>query len=541
VLARLKNLFGNLAIYGLGDVATSLVSLLLLPVFTRYLAPADFGLIAMLLTIEAVTKVLFRWGVDTAFIRLYYDCPDPAARRRLASTLFFFLLTLNGALLAVAVLSAGWLSERIFGTTGYWPLVALTIANTFVANFYFLPYQVLRIEQKSRQFIALTFVRSTGTIAARLLLVIWAGMGVVGIVVADVLVTALFTVLLTRWFVPLIKPVFSREVLREALGFGLPRVPHSVAHQVIGFADRYFLNAFGTLRDVGLYSIGASFGLALKLFLSAFEAAWTPFFLGLMRDPDAKRIYGTVSTYVLALLVLLVAGLGAVAPGVVRVFTTEEFHAAAAVTPWIALGVMFQGIYLVGSIGLVITKRTKLYPVATGTAAGVSLIANMLLIPRFGIMGAAWANVLSYAALALFTCAFSWYVFPIRYEWGRLARIAVAGAASYSVAVLVVSPALGPVAWILLAGATTVAVYALVLTITGFFHAGELRVLRDIRARAVPRKTVRGPASDPTQVEMAGEIVATAPELPSATSTIADADAEDTPPAVSPDSRSPRR
>jgi O-antigen/teichoic acid export membrane protein len=538
VLARLKNLFGNLAIYGLGDVATSLVSLLLLPVFTRYLTPAEFGLIAMLLTIEAVTKVLFRWGVDTAFIRLYYDCPDPAARRRLASTLFFFLLALNGVLLAVAVLSAGWLSERIFGTTGYWPLVALTIANTFVANFYFLPYQVLRIEQKPRQFIALTFVRSTGTIAARLLLVIWAGMGVVGIVVADVLVTALFTVLLTRWFVPLIRPVFSRDVIREALGFGLPRVPHSVAHQVIGFADRYFLNAFGTLRDVGLYSIGASFGLALKLFLSAFEAAWTPFFLGLMREPDAKRIYGTVSTYVLALLVLLVAGLGAVAPGVVRVFTTEEFHAAAAVTPWIALGVMFQGIYLVGSIGLVITKRTKFYPLATGLAAGVSLLANALLIPRFGIMGAAWANVLSYAVLALVTCAFSWYVFPIRYEWGRLARIAIAGAAGYGAAVHIASPALGPVAWILLAGASTVAVYGLVLATTGFFHAGELRVLRDIRARAVPRKAVPGPASDPTQVEMAGEIVATAPELPSATSTIAAAEDER---AVSPDSRSPRR
>jgi hypothetical protein len=83
---------------------------------------------------------------------------------------------------------------------------------------------------------------------------------------------------------PLIRPLFSRDVLGDALGFALPRVPHSIAHQVIGFADRYFLNAYGTLRDVGLYSIGASFALALKFFLGAFEAAWTPFFLGLMRD-----------------------------------------------------------------------------------------------------------------------------------------------------------------------------------------------------------------------------------------------------------------
>ena len=68
---RIKSLFRNLVIYGMGDVATSLVSLLLLPVYTRFLSPSDYGVIAMLLTVEAVAKVVFRWGVDTAFMRLY--------------------------------------------------------------------------------------------------------------------------------------------------------------------------------------------------------------------------------------------------------------------------------------------------------------------------------------------------------------------------------------------------------------------------------------------------------------------------------------
>jgi O-antigen/teichoic acid export membrane protein len=539
VLTRLKDLFGNLVIYGLGDVATSIVSLLLLPVFTSYLTPADYGIIAMLLTIEAVTKVLFRWGVDTAFMRLYYDCADQPARQRLASTIFFFLFAVNGTLVMAAVLSADWLSARIFGTTGHGLLVALTVINTFVANFYFMPFQVLRIDQKSGQFIALAFVRSAGTIVARLTLVIWAGMGVVGVVSADVLVTAIFTTILIRWFVPLIRPVFSREVIREVLRFGLPRVPHSVAHQIIGFADRYFLNAFGTLRDVGLYSIGASFGLVLKFFLGAFENAWTPFFLALMPEPDAKRIYSTVSTYVVALLVLFVAGLCAIAPGVVRLFTTAQFHAAAAVTPWIALGVMFQGLYLVGSIGLVITKRTKLYPLATGTAAAVSLAANALLIPRFGMLGAAWANALSYATLAIVTVSFSWYVYPIQYEWSRLLRIAMAGMAGYVVASRIVPGSLPPVAGIVLAGATTLAVYALVLLSAGFFHADELRVLRDIRSRALTRKAGPVQASEPRQVEMAGEIVDTGPEPP--TDPLAVQSTSESGHSVSPDSRFPRR
>jgi O-antigen/teichoic acid export membrane protein len=97
VFSRIKNLFQNLAVYGLGDAATSIASLLLLPIYTRYLTPEDYGVITMLLMVEAVAKVTFRWGVDTAFMRLYYDCKDQFSRQQLASTVFFFLLVVNCA------------------------------------------------------------------------------------------------------------------------------------------------------------------------------------------------------------------------------------------------------------------------------------------------------------------------------------------------------------------------------------------------------------------------------------------------------------
>lgn len=544
-MGRLRQLFGQLAIYGLGDVATSLVSLLLLPVFTSYLTPTDYGVITMLLTVEAVTKVLFRWGVDTAFMRLYYDCADQRARQRLGSTIFFFLFAVNGAILLLALLSLDALTPLLIddgqqaaaGSANV--LVGLTLVNTFVTGFYFIPFQVLRITGQPRRFIALAFGRSAGTIVARLGLVIYAGLGVFGIVLADLVVTTLFTAILARWFVPLIRPVFSRALLREVLSFGLPRVPHSVAHQVIGFADRYLLKAYGTLAEVGLYSIGASFGLALKFFLSAFEAAWTPFFLGVMREPNAPRIYSTVSTYVVALLVLLVAALCAVAVPVVQLFTTEGFQEAARVVPWIAVGVMFQGLYLVGSIGLVITKRTKLYPIATGSAAAVSVAANVLLIPRFGMMGAAWANTCSYATLALVTGAFSSRAYWIPYEWSRLLRVAAAGAIGYAAAAAVVPSAIPPLGRIVAAGAVLTGVYALVLYFTGFFHAGELRRLRDLRQRVLQRKAPTPPIESGDQVEMAGEIVGSTSEpLPDA-ATYESADVSG--PRLSPDSRSPRR
>ncbi len=539
MLERLKSLFRSLSIYGLGDVATSIANLLLLPVYTRYLTQEDYGVITMLLTVEAVAKVVFRWGVDTAFMRLYYDCPDLRARQRLASTIFFFLLAVNGALVAIALGTAGWLSTRIFGGPERALLVTLVIANTFVAGFYFLPYQVLRIAEKSTQFISLTFARSLGTLVARLILVIGAGAGVLGVVYADVIVTALFTVALIRWFAPLIRPVFSWAVIREALRFGLPRIPHSLAHQVVSLADRYFLSFYYTLADVGLYSIGATFGLSLKLFLSAFEFAWTPFFLGVMREPDAKRIYRVVSTYIVALLVLLGLGLCAVAPDLVRLFTAEEFHGAAAVTPWIALGVVFQGIYLVGSIGLVITKQTTRYPIATGIAAVVSVAANAVLIRKYGVMGAAWANALAYATLAVVTVSFSQKAYPIQYEWSRLLRIVIAGVVGYAVARWAVPGIENAVIGLILRGVVATAGYVAVLFVTGFFHAGEMRMLHEIRGRILSRGRPPAPDRDRTDVEMAGEIVSAAPEPD--TTAIEMADPPGSEPGTNRNSRAPRR
>ena len=89
---KIRELSKNLAIYGLGDVAIQAVNFLLLPVYVRYLTPSDYGVLAILGSVEAVTKLFFRWGVDGSFMRFWYDCTDDRDRQRLASTLFFFLL-----------------------------------------------------------------------------------------------------------------------------------------------------------------------------------------------------------------------------------------------------------------------------------------------------------------------------------------------------------------------------------------------------------------------------------------------------------------
>lgn len=507
LLHKIRELSKNLAIYGLGDVAISVVNFLLLPLYVRYLTPADYGVLGLLGSVEVMAKIFFRWGLDGSFMRFFYECEDERAKQRLASTIFFFLLALNGMLLAAALVVSPALAGRLFGSTTNLRALQLVLLNTFAIGFTFFPFHLLRMEKRSVEFSALALARSVSTLTLRIVLIVGMGLGVLGVVVADIVVTAVLMVVLLRWFVPLIRPVFSRTVLRDVLRFGLPRVPHAAAQQVMAVGDKFILAMFRPLEQVGIYGMGVSFGLTQKLFLSAFEYAWAPFYYANAREPDGPRIFSTVATYGFAVLALMTAGLSAIGADLLAAMTQPDYVIAADVIAWTAMGVLFQGVYLLSSIGLNITKHTQYYPVATLTAAGTNVALNFLLIPAYGIHGAAWANAAAYALQAAIAFRFSQRFYPIPYERGRLLRICGAALTAWVIARSL--PVMPAVAAVVVRGLTLVAVFSALLWITGFLQPDELRMLAALRTR---RRRDLAPVPAPQTTELAGAIVAT--ELP---------------------------
>ena len=513
---KIRELSKHLAIYGLGDVSIQLVNFLLLRVYVQYLSPEDYGVLALLGSVEAITKLFFRWGVDGSFMRFWYDCADDRARQRLSSTLFIFLLVINGVLLAAAVAAAPMCSAWLGGER-YTLALQLVLLNTFAIGFTFIPFHVLRMEKRAREFSLLAFARSFSTLVLRLVLVVGLGYGVMGVVAADLVVTAVLLAVMVPMFAPLVRPMFSPATLRDALKFGLPRVPHGFAQQVMAVGDKFVLTWFVPLEVVGLYAMGVSVGLIQKVFLAAFEYAWAPFYYATVREPGAQRIFSAVTTYGVAVLALMTAGLSAIAADLLTVVTHGQYTAAAGVVAWTSLGVLFQGVYLMTSIGLNITRQTQYYPVATAIAAAANIGLNFALIPRYGIMGAAYANGIAYAIQAAIAFYFSQRVYPVAYETGRLLRIAVAAVLAYVIAAAL--PSMPSLAGVIVRGTTVVAIMAVSLWAGGFLRPEELAVLERVkRARTTPAP----PPAETT--ELAGEIVAA--DLPDPADARLTADAE---------------
>jgi len=481
---RLKHLTKGVAIYGAGDAAISVVNFLLLAVYVKrgFLTAVDYGALATLGSLEAFVKVVNRWGLDGAFMRFYHEREDGAPRQRMASTILWFLLAADGVLLLITLAISSRLAAWLVLDDTYLLALRLMLVNMFLVTFTFFPFHTMRLRDAAVTYSALTFTRSAGTLVLRIVLVIGYGLGITGVYLADLALTLILWPLLWRWIRPLIAAMFSTDELRQVLRFGLPRLPHGLAQQSLESTPKLLLGQNVSADALGVYQNGSTLGTAVRFFTSAFETAWAPFYYATSRKPDAKQTFGKMTTYGVAVLVLLVAGTTAVARDVILAMLKPEYLAALPVVPTIAVGIALQGVYLLTSIGLNLTSRTEFYPVSTLTAAGVGFAVGLALIPRYGVVGAAVTVLVSYLTQLVVAFVFAQRQYPIEYEVGRLIRLVVAGVAA-ALAALWLVPALPPVAGLIARGVTCIAVYGVLLWITGFFRATEIAFLREIIAR----------------------------------------------------------
>ena len=432
--------------YGAADVFQSLVNFLLVPVYTAFLTPADYGTLALLLLFGTVAKIVFRLGLDSGFFRVHYDLDSEEERGRLAGTVAVFSALVGTAFFAGTLAGAGPLARLVLGdaSPGARVLLVLAAADVFLGTFAFVPLALLRIQDRPALFSAMAVFRHAVNIVLKVVLVV-KGLGVAGILWSDAIATLLFSLALAPVLVRHARPAFSLPLLRAALHFGVPKVPHGILVQALNLADRKILDMFVSRAEVGIYQLGYTFGGTVKFALSAFEPAWQPFVYSQARRPEAPALLARVVTWAFAAFLAVTLGV-AVLGGDLLVWMTPRnpaFWSGAAIVPVVALAYAFHGAFLLGSIGIGIEKRARYYPMITAAAAATNIGLNLLLIPRHGILGAAWATVASYAVMAVLGFMLSRRLYPVPFETGRLCALAAGALALFAlarVAPLVLSP-----------------------------------------------------------------------------------------------------
>jgi len=442
----LKRLSAETVVYGLGQVGSRAVQLLLVPILTRALAPQAFGIGELVIGYAQTAVLVLVFGMDGALARFFYRQPDREARVRMVSSSFVFRVVTTGAAALLLAAFAGPVAELSMGGEVYRKYVligAATLPFTLLAMF---SNDVLRVTFQPWKFIALNLTQTVLIAGVSLWLVVGRDLGVAGVLygrlAGDVAATALGMVLIRHN----LRPRFSRTTLRTMLSYGLPMVPASFAFGAIAGIDRFALQATRTLEEVAHYALAMKWFTVMTIAASAFQLAYGPFVFAREQSPEAPRLYARVFSGYVATAALGALLVGAFAPELMALAAPASYRDAALPALLLAFAAVALGTYTVGSIGIGLALRTPLLGWCSGGGALVAALGHAVLTPRFGAPGAGVATLLGYGAAAAITYAIAQHVHPLPYRGARaLGLFAAAVAASLAAQRLLPADALGAV------------------------------------------------------------------------------------------------
>jgi O-antigen/teichoic acid export membrane protein len=462
-----------------------ILAVLLLPVYTRYLSPADYGTVETLIALTTVLVITLRLGISNAFIRFYFDSPEPAERRRVLRTSFWFTMGMATLGLALGLLFCREISSVLFGSSGEAEIVAAAFVGLWAQMNYEQLTALFRVEERSVAFVTASLANIAITIGATLLLVVRLDQGPLGVIVGGFTGTLVVYVALLGYRREQLGLQFDRELLRRMNRFGLPLVPSALFLWVTNFSDRFFLLKLADAEEVGLYSIGVRIASAMVLILTAFRMSWPAFAYSIEDDDEARRTYAFVMTYVVLVTTWVATGLALLSPWIVDWIAAPAFSSSSSVVGPLAFAVVIFSAFVVVVVAVGRARRMQFNWVVSAVAAAVNVAVNLALIPRYGMMGSAIALIAAYATMLAGTVWRAQRIFWVPYQWRRAVTAGLTGVA-LAVAGKLVGGGL-PVALLF------ALIYPLVLFPLGFYLPAERRAIGARLRLALRRGSPRTP------------------------------------------------
>jgi O-antigen/teichoic acid export membrane protein len=475
--------------YALAGLARQALNVLLIPLYTIYLGPKDFGVLALLTISGTLILRTVETPVGNALQRFYFR-PDYRDRRDvLLFNLALFAAANVLAVLALYGLAGGAIATFFFRETTlastvrqHGLVVAFSITTSLTGVF------VLLVE-RSRIYNTASVLSVVVTGIVSLCLLRFGRLGVAAVVIGQAAGLLFQTLVCLPLLVRHCRRRFDPSVLREPLRFGYATLLSGYSNILIIAGDRYMLGLLRTVTEVGLYSFACNIGnmVTLAIGTPVISGVW-PTIRRMEVSPDAQRAFvRQVTTYVCAAGAALAVGLSLFAPEIIGLLSARpEFAAAAVVVPLLTFSQALQGLASFTEAGITLGNRPAYCSLTALAAAAANLGLGFLLIPRFGIVGAGWATLASFLIWNGLNLRYSTKFYGLRFDVRRIGQALLVGAVLVAVAQLLPS-ALSPfVRWPL--KLFLAAAFPGLLAATGFVRADEWRVLGLLRQNLIKRR-----------------------------------------------------
>jgi O-antigen/teichoic acid export membrane protein len=432
VSGYLRRLATTGAAYTAASILSKLIAVALLPLYTRYLTPADYGAAEVMFAAVVSASIVIRFGAIEALLRFYYkDDEDPA---KVVSSSFAALFWLSTAAALIALpfaepISDALLTEKAAKLVSGPDLARIAIGGLWVATLHEYLLTLFRLEERARAFFTVTIANVLAAIALTVVLVVGQDEGARGLLLGSYVSGAAFVLGLIVVHRRRLSLWIDTALLRRMTRFGLPTMPAELSLYLLNFVDRIVIVRTVGLAEAGLYSLAVKFAQAVNVLVRGFQLAWPPLAYSIRDDGEARRAYAAIVTWFVAGCAFVVVGMWLFSRWITRALAAPQFFDSYEAIGLIATGVTLYALYMVLVVILGRTGRTEFNFPATAAALAANLTLNLILVPPLGIVGAGLALVASYLVVVALMYVLTQRLFPVPYEWGRLARVVLASAA----------------------------------------------------------------------------------------------------------------
>ncbi len=423
-MSHSRSFTANVIRYGAGTFCMRAANIVLLPLYTYVLVPREFGIYALAAAMFALITVVSQCGMQQALTQKILVQQDGCTIRDLFSTAVNMILLVSVGVAVLCSVASRPIARLVFSDSARYPLVIIGALGVVAENWCMLGIRMLKIEEQATAVLFASIGIALLKTGLTLWLLLGAGMGITGILLADAvsfaIVGAGLFFMLRRYY----KPLLHAAVARAALRFGVPILLGGFFTMGVQVADRFFIKAFIDTDAVGIYSMSYRIALIMNVFVMGFRSAWMPRILKSYGYYRYHRFAGRIFTRLVGATGII--GI-AVSLGIKDLLQSPLFDDAYLhgmhIAPFVLAGYGFTALASFYSVAGFVQGNGVVFLKADALAFVVNVAANLMLIPRFGITGAACATALAFAATAGYLWLVSREKIRIVYEPRRIGMV----------------------------------------------------------------------------------------------------------------------
>jgi O-antigen/teichoic acid export membrane protein len=439
----IKQLFGQTAVYGLGIVLPRLLNYLLLtPFYTRVFERATYGIITELYAYVVFLLVILTYGMETGYFRY---ASNSEQKERVYTTVLGSLF-LTSLLFIVSMLIWANPISSVIGYAQHPEYIKMLAAIVGIDAFTTIPFARIRLRNQPMKYALIRIVEVSVNIGLNLFFLHYCprhtdselvaylfneNIGVGYVLISNLIASSLKLLLLVPDILAAFRSVFDRSLFKLILRYSYPLLIAGLAGTVNEALDRILLKHMipldqNPMEQLGIYGANYKLAVLMTLFVQMFKYAAEPFFFSKSGEKNAQKLYADVMMFfvVAGLFIFLMVNLYL---DYFILFIGSDFREGVQIVPVVLMANLVMGIFFNLSIWYKLTNRTYFGAVLVLLGAVITVVVNVMFIPRYGYVASAWAHLFCYSIMVIISYLWSRKHYAIPYRTGRiLAYIALA-------------------------------------------------------------------------------------------------------------------